>query len=217
MSTIIEHTEKEPTVIGVEKKKTLVVTTNNATNSSFPLPAPLGGLGVASPTAHGVLIGEGAAAVNNVVLTAGQVLVGTTSGDPVGAAITGTNGIVVTNASGSVQISNSLGSWINQTTTTVTMAVNSSYQANNAALVTLTLPATAAFGSEFRVAGVGAGGWKIAQAAGQQINFGNVTTTSGTSGFLASTLANDGVWLVCTTANTQFQVFTGSIGNITFN
>jgi hypothetical protein len=43
--------------------------TNNVVNAPFPLSATQGGLGVASPTAHGVLIGEGASAVTPIVLT----------------------------------------------------------------------------------------------------------------------------------------------------
>ncbi len=94
------------------------------------------------------------------------------------------------------------------------MAVNTGYTANNAALVTLTLPATAAFGSVIAVVGKGAGLWKIAQNASQTIHFGFVNTTTGTGGSLASTLQYDVVYLVCTTANTDFTVVQ-SIGNIT--
>jgi len=106
--------------------------------------------------------------------------------------------------------------WINQTATSSNMTVNTNYVINNASLVTLTLPTTAAFGSTFQVTGKSAGGWKIAQNAGQQINFGNTATTSGTSGFLASTNQFDSVTFVCVTPNTQFVVY-GSIGNITVN
>jgi hypothetical protein len=107
-------------------------------------------------------------------------------------------------------------SWIDQTTTSVTMAVDTNYVTDNAGLVTLTLPATAAFGSTFQVTGKGAGGWKIAQNAGQQINFGNAPTTVGVTGYLSSTNQFDSVTFVCVTANTEFVVYS-SIGNITVN
>ena len=80
------------------------MTTNNSTNSPFPLSATQGGLGVASPTAHGVLIAEGASAANPIVLSAGQVLIGTTSSDPSAATITGSGGITVSATSGAIAI-----------------------------------------------------------------------------------------------------------------
>lgn len=43
-----------------------------------------GGSGVANPTAHGILIGEGSSPFNSVVLTNNQLLVGVTGSDPVG-------------------------------------------------------------------------------------------------------------------------------------
>jgi len=105
--------------------------------------------------------------------------------------------------------------WVDQTSTSVTMAVNTAYVADNSGLVTLTLPATAALGSVFQVVGKGAGGWKIGQAASQTINIGNQVTTSGTGGSLASSLQYDCVQLVCVTANTVFVVYS-SYGNITY-
>lgn len=68
-------------------------------NSTF------GGLGVSAPTAHGILVGEGASPVTPIVLGAGQILIGTTAGDPVAAAISSGTGILVGNASGSITIS----------------------------------------------------------------------------------------------------------------
>jgi len=94
------------------------------------------------------------------------------------------------------------------------MAVNNGYIANNAALVTLTLPSTAALGSEIEVVGKGAGGWKIAQGASQLINFGNISTTTGATGYLQSTLTYDAIRIVCTVANTTWTVLSVQ-GNIT--
>jgi hypothetical protein len=86
------------------------------------------------------------------------------------------------------------------------MAVNNGYIANNAGLVTLTLPDTAALGSIIEVVGKGAGGWKIAQNAGETIHFGNINTTTGTGGSLASTATYDAIRCVCTIANTDWTV-----------
>lgn len=193
------------------------MSTNNCDNAPFPLSATQGGLGVASPTVHGILIGEGASAVTPIVLTAGQVLVGTTASDPVGATMTGTLGITVTATTGAIAISGSgVGTtWVDQSGASVTMAVNTGYIADNAGLVTLTLPAAAAIGSVFQIVGKGAGGWKVAQNASQLIQFGNVVTTTGTGGSLASANQYDCVTIVCITTNTGYSV-TDSIGNITY-
>lgn len=104
--------------------------------------------------------------------------------------------------------------WTVVTGTTQTAAVNNAYFANNAGLVTVTLPSTAAVGSVVAVAWMGAGGWKVAQAASVLIQFGNKVTTTGTGGSLASTASGDVVTMVCNVANTGWVV-TSSIGNIT--
>lgn len=100
------------------------------------------------------------------------------------------------------------------TTTSQAMAVNQGYIANNASLVTFTLPTTIAVGSMVAVAGQGAGGWKIAQNAGQQINLGNLPTTVGVGGSLQSTNQYDNIKLMCIVANTTFTAFPPQ-GNIT--
>ena len=100
--------------------------------------------------------------------------------------------------------------------TSATMAPANGYISNNAGLVTLTMPTTAAVGTEIRVAGFGAGGWKIAQNTSQQIQFGIINTTAGVSGYLQSVQPSDGVHLVCVVANTNW-IMVSSQGNITVN
>ena len=63
-----------------------------------------GGTGLSNPTAHGVLISEGSSALNPIVLTAGQVLIGTTAADPAAATLTPGSNISITSASGSITI-----------------------------------------------------------------------------------------------------------------
>lgn len=110
--------------------------------------------------------------------------------------------------------------WTEVTGTSQAGVINNGYILNNAALVTLTLPTTAAVGSIIRVAGKGAGGWKIAQNASEQIiwNQGGVDgtdeTTIGTGGYLASTDQYDSVELICLVADTTWGVLS-SKGNIT--
>lgn len=102
--------------------------------------------------------------------------------------------------------------WNETTGTSATIAVNNGYIANNAGLVTYTLPTTSAVGDVFEVVGKGAGGWKVAQGASQLIkwNSGGVAgtnqTTTGTGGHIDSTDILDSVRLVCTVANTTWTV-----------
>jgi hypothetical protein len=103
--------------------------------------------------------------------------------------------------------------WSEITGTSQTMSVNTGYIANNAGLVTLTLPSTSAVGDVVRVTGKGAGGWRIAQPASVVIHFGNTDTTTGTGGYLQFTHRRDSVELVCVVANTEWNVVS-SMGNI---
>lgn len=90
------------------------------------------------------------------------------------------------------------------TTTSDNLTVNSIAITNNGALVTLTLPTTAAIGKRILIRGLGAGGWKIAQNASQIIHLGSSATTTGAGGSLASTNRYDCVELTCVVANTEF-------------
>lgn len=119
----------------------------------------------------------------------------------------GSTGQVLTVASGAPSWANpSPLIWSEVTGTSQTAAVNTGYITNNAALVTVTLPTTIAVGQIVRVAGKGAGGWRIAQSAGQQIHFGAVDSTSGATGYIGSTNRYDCVELLCITANLEFVV-----------
>lgn len=97
------------------------------------------------------------------------------------------------------------------TETTQSASVNYAYICNNASRITITLPSTAAVGDMLKIIGKGAGGWKIAQNAGQYIQFTNVTSTVGVTGYLQSNNRYDVVTMVCTIANTMFTV-TDSMG-----
>ena len=124
--------------------------------------------------------------------------------------------VLTTNGSGTVSWQDSVGgiAWNEVTGTTQTAAIDNGYYCNNASLVTVTLPATAAAGSVVRVAGKGAGGWKIAQPSGVTIHFLDTDTTTGTSGYLEFTHKYDAVELLCITADTDWVVIS-SMGNIT--
>ena len=94
------------------------------------------------------------------------------------------------------------------------MSVQNGYVTNNAAQVGLNLPASSSFGDIVRVAGVGAGGWIINQAAGQSMIIGSDTSTVGVGGSVASTDPNDAVELLCVVANTTWLSL-GGIGTLT--
>jgi hypothetical protein len=74
------------------------------------------------------------------------------------------------------------------------------------------LPVSAAVGSIIEIAGFGAGGWRIAQNASQQIfwNAGGVDgtdeTTAGTGGRLESTDRYDSIQVICVAANNTWVV-----------
>ena len=83
------------------------------------------------------------------------------------------------------------GSLIWQTVAGTTQAATggAGYLLANAALVTVTLPATPAVGEVVRVLGAGAGGWVIAQNAGQRIRLNAAASTTGAAG-----TASGGQW-----------------------
>jgi len=97
---------------------------------------------------------------------------------------------------------------------TKTIVVNHGYFSNRAGRVTFTLPATAAVGERFIINSLTAQGWRIAQNALQDIRIGNQITTNGITGCLESTAIGDSIEIVCSVANTNFNVVS-SIGNIT--
>ena len=104
--------------------------------------------------------------------------------------------------------------FVQVTSTTQTMAINTGYVTNNSALVTATLPAVSDFGDLVWIVGQGSGGWQIAQNAEQTIHFGNRDTTTGTGGHLDSSNQYDAIQLLCIVANTDWTCTGISQGNI---
>jgi hypothetical protein len=93
-------------------------------------------------------------------------------------------------------------SWFTVTGTSQTMTSNNGYTANNGSLVTFALPASSAVGSLLEIAGLGAGGWLISQAAGQQIHVGVTASTLGATGSVASSNQYDTIRLRCIVVDT---------------
>lgn len=191
-----------------------VINNSSNFNSITPAPALDGGTGVTNPTAHGILVAEGSSAFNPIVLGAGQVLIGTTAGDPVAAALTAGSGISISSVSGSITIS-SAANWVDQTTAAVTMVANTGYTSDDGAtLVVFTLPTSANIGDFVEINGKQTGLYKVAQAAGQQCFYGNTSTTLGTGGSISSTLTFDCIRLRCLVGGaTSSWVVVFSVGN----
>jgi len=147
----------------------------------------------------------------------GQLLIGSTSqNQPIVGTLTGGAGIVVTNGDGNITIDATKAEfWEVITGTTHQMEVDKYYLANNAGIVTFTLPLTAAVGTELRLHDM-QGGWIIAQNASQQIHFGKKSTTAGITGTLESTEDYDGVHLVCSVADLEWVVLS-AVGNLDVN
>lgn len=194
--------------------------TNNAVNITSAGLVKYDGAGTftgVTVTNHSVLIGAASNGITSLALTNGQLPIGSTGADPSAATLTAGTGVSITNGAGSITISSAGGglTWTVVTGTTQAAAVNNGYIANNAGLVTVTLPATSVVGDIVAVIGINnATGWKVAQNAGNQIFIGISSTTGGTGGSLASSQTRDSVYLLCTSTNANWQVL-NPMGNIT--
>lgn len=108
--------------------------------------------------------------------------------------------------------------WVNVTGASQAMSAEHGYFANRASLVTLTLPAPGGtqMGNTIAVVNVGAGGFKIAQGAGQQIIIGIKSTTIGAAGYIQTTTTTDAIELVCGPDDLTWRAVMGPQGNFTF-
>lgn len=179
-----------------------------------------GGTGATSFTANGVVISNttSTGALAALALSSGQLVIGGTT-TPAAATLTAGTGISISNGNNSITINSTGGgvTWTDVTGTTQTLAVECGYLADNAGLVTMTLPATASQFATITVCGYAAGGWKIAQNAGQSIQLGSATaTTTGAGGYIASTNRYDCVKLLAVVGGSStVWLVINAIGNIT--
>ena len=149
----------------------------------------------------------GATGTNLLVFATSPVLTTPNLGTPSALTLTNATGLPFTSVTNRDSIT---------TNTSTTGITQNGYLANNASLVTVAAPATCSVGDYFAVTGMGAGGWKISQAASQQIHFGNLNTTAGTSGYISSNNRYDAISMLCSVANLEWIV-TSSIGNLNVN
>lgn len=85
------------------------------------------------------------------------------------------------------------------------LVANTAYYITGGGALTLTLPTSAAAGTAIWIQGNASTSWSIAQNSGQSVWVGNTQSTVGVGGSVASTNAHDGIYLVCTVANTTWQ------------
>lgn len=100
------------------------------------------------------------------------------------------------------------------TGTSQSAVVNTEYFANNAGLVTITLPASAIMGDKVSIRGKGAGGWKLGQNSGQVIH-GATSTTTGTGGSVASSAQYNTVTVECMDSSGTSWIIISSQGTLT--
>ncbi len=149
----------------------------------------------------------------------GQLLIGSVAAPYVICnTLTAGAGIAIANAPGSITISGAGGgfSWheVTSATNPNTLVAQNGYIAKGAGAVTFLLPATAAVGDMFVIAGYG-NLWTLTQNALQSVTLGSVTSTVGVLGSVTATNIRDTITLVCVTTDTEFQVV-ASTGNPNF-
>jgi hypothetical protein len=200
-----------------------VVSANININSltGYPLLVANGGTSSGTFNIDGVVISgtTTTSPLTSLTLTNGQVVIGSTGASPVNSTLTAGTGISISNGAGSITISTA-GSglaWVDVTSGGQAMATNTGYIVDGGAtLITFTLPTSATFGDSVTVIGKGVGGWKITYGTGQDIIVGSSTSTV-TTGNVASTLQTDSLQLICTTASATAPIFSAlSVqGNLT--
>lgn len=97
------------------------------------------------------------------------------------------------------------------TGTTQSIASAGRYIANNAGLITFTLPVSSAVGDTFQIVGKGAGLYEIDYTTNQLIRLGNVASTT-TSGAVTATHRYDCCYAMCIVANLEWVIYM-SVGN----
>lgn len=192
--------------------------TNNVINVSSSGIVKYDGAGTFSAvttTQYAPLVGASGNGIASLTpLTNGQLVIGSTGGNPVPASLTAGTGIAITPGAGSISIAATGGgvAWTVVATDT-SMAVNNGYGSNKAGVVHFTLPAVAAIGSTVAIQGM-QGSWTIVQGAGQSVQLGATTSTVGAGGSVASTNAGDSIYLVCLVTNLGWYA-TYAVGNLT--
>lgn len=187
---------------------------NNFINASLPIASSKGGTGVASPTAHGILVAQGSSAVATKVLTNGQLLIGSTGSDPVAATLTAGTGATITPGAGTLTVgATAVNNWYirtNPSSPPHPLIANQGFITVTATFwVYYKLPTSATLGAVYEIAGSDNADWhwSVSQNAGQSIKVGNRDTTVGTGGYFTSMSKGDCVRLVCSDGTSGAERF----------
>jgi len=187
------------------------------------------GSGSGAPIAATITAGSGinvTNAANSITISVNGSVVGETITGNTGGAlsptagnwnIVGSGGITTAGSGSTLTITATGGSftWVDVTTATQALSVQTGYVTDHSGGVVYTLPATAAIGDQIRILGKQTS-WSIAQNATQQIVVSSASSTVGIGGSVASTNLGDCIWLVCITAGTATLWRAESfIGNLT--
>jgi hypothetical protein len=176
--------------------------------------------GFSNDTMHAINVDfTGNAHVQPQVTANGQLLIGSTAAPYIRVGtLTPGAGIGILNGSGTITISALTAgfAWNEVTSATNPNSIvkENGYIPKGAGVVTFVLPATAAQGDCFKIAGYG-NLWTLTQNALQSISLGAQTSAVGVLGRVSASQVRDTIELVCVTANTEFQIV-NSVGNLTF-
>lgn len=104
--------------------------------------------------------------------------------------------------------------WVDVTGTSQQAQSNTGYLADNAARVTITLPASPAIGDLIRISGAGSGGWAIAQNAGQTVRTQGIPTGSGVWTLQGSSGQHPWAAIVSSSDGSHLAAVDGNVGYI---
>lgn len=141
----------------------------------------------------------------------GQLLIGQQNENPIPNTLTADFGIEIDNAPGSITIRATGQTNVEKVTANTQMIEDRNYITDGATKLEITLPAEMALGSVFTITDVNEG-FTLLQNAGQTINFGNKSTTTGVDGNIDTIQPNSSITIMCVTADTEFNVIS-SVGN----
>ena len=183
---------------------------SNGSHNTCIGPSAFNGNSLTGSDSSNILIGNAGTAGNNNKIRIGTS--GSGSGQQNQCFIAGISGVSVASSlpviiDSNGQLGTSAGggmTWTEVTGTSQNAAVGFGYIANNVALVTITLPANFAVGDVVRVAGLGAGLWRLAANTGDIINFGSSPTSAG--GSLTAINRYDAVEVLGVATNSTWNV-----------
>jgi hypothetical protein len=144
-NVVVINTTNTQIVSNVQVITNLIVSNNNTTNTQII-------------TNYQVLTNTVMVSLTNVQIVTNVIVSNNNITNTIVSNICNTNVLIYTNL------------WTNITTTSVQAQSYGCYLADSSSLVTITLPVSPNIGDTVQVSGVGTGGWKIAQNAGQCIS-----------------------------------------------